>query len=218
MLAFLRKPFPCALSILLLGEAALFYAYPKRELVPVMPPMQEAPRSAGGWRVTHEFPIETEVQELLKADDTLSRAYASPEGGNVSLFIALFKSQRAGVAPHSPKVCLPGSGWVPSESSTVALALAGWPEPVPANRYVVSRGENRSLVLYWYQSAARVVANEYAAKLYTVLDGLRYRRSDTSLVRVIVPLGADGTEAAQAQALQFLQAVYPGLRPYLPHL
>ena len=61
-----------------------------------------------------------------------------------------------------------------------------------------------------------MVAREYAAKLYTMLDAIRYRRSDTSLVRVVVPV-TDGKEVeAQATAEEFVRSFFVPLRKQLP--
>ena len=67
-------------------------------------------------------------------------------------------------------------------------------------RYLVVRGESKTLVLYWYQTPKRIVASEYAAKFWLAADSVRYRRSDTSLVRVIVPVGAISLEEADRLA------------------
>jgi EpsI family protein len=97
------------------------------------------------------------------------------------------------------------------------VRLPGRLQEEPINRYIVSKGDQRTLVLYWYQSAHRIIADEYMAKIFTVLDGVRYRRSDTSLVRVIVPVTEGDGETAQRMAIRFLEETYPGLVAYLPH-
>ena len=56
------------------------------------------------------------------------------------------------------------------------------------NRYIVSHGQDRSLVMYWYQSRERVVADEFKAKFWVMADSLRFNRTDTALVRVVVPI------------------------------
>src|SRR5437764_222725 len=84
-------------------------------------------------------------------------AYAGP--GDVDLFVAFFKSHRARVTPHSPKVCLPGNGWTPESSTTISVKVPGEDSPISVNRYVVTHQEERSLVLYWYQNAHRVMAS-----------------------------------------------------------
>jgi EpsI family protein len=220
MFRFLRQPFVLAMTLLIAGQAALFYAYPRSEIIPQYQPLKEVSQAIGPWRMVREIPMETEVQELLRADDSLNRYYldaASAGGESVSIFIALFRTQRSGVTPHSPKVCLPGSGWTPSESERISIKLAGRPEEATINRYVVSKGEQRNLVLYWYQSSARITASEYTAKVFTVLDGVRYRRSDTSLVRVIVPFNGDGEDEAQKLALRFLNDTYMEFNRFLPN-
>ena len=63
------------------------------------------------------------------------------------------------------------------------------------NRYIVSHGEERDLVYYWYQNPHRVTANEYLSKFYLIWDALRYRRSDEALVRVITTAKEPAAEA-----------------------
>ena len=198
-------------SALLLVLIGMFYSIPMAEYVPPLPPLRGFQTVVGQWRLTGETELETDVPELLRADVTLNRQYAGP-GGELNLFVAFFKSQRAGVTPHSPKVCLPGNGWVPETSRTLSISVPGEPATIPVNRYVVSRGENRTVVYYWYQSAHRVVANEYLAKLYLMMDSIRYRRSDTSLVRVVVPVRQSQIEAADQEALAFIDSLYAPLK------
>jgi EpsI family protein len=81
---------------------------------------------------------------------------------------------------------------------------------------VVSRGQNQSVVLYWYQARDRVIASEYYAKIYTVADSIRYNRSDTSLVRVVVGVDNGDTQGALNTAISFVQAIFQPLKQYLP--
>jgi EpsI family protein len=130
----------------------------------------------------------------------------------VDLFVAFFKSQRAGVTPHSPKVCLPSNGWTEESSSIISVSVPGEPAPIPVNRYIVSHEEQRSLVLYWYQSAHRVIANEYLAKFALIFDSLRYRRSDEALIRVIVPISGQAEAGGEERAIRFIQTIYQPLK------
>ena len=83
--------------------------------------------------------IEQDEKDVLRADDYLTRQYAAPGGKAASLFVAYFRSQRAGQTPHSPKNCLPGSGWTWSVSDTIRVDIAGRAQPIEINRYIVSR-------------------------------------------------------------------------------
>ena len=205
----LRRAPGIAVTLVLLVQILLFYTIPTKEYLPATPPLKEFRSAIGPWQMVRDTEIETEVQELLKADVTLNREYLGPQG-LVSLFVAFFRTQRAGVTPHSPKVCLPGAGWTQESSQIISLPIPGELAAVPVNRYIISHGDDRSLVLYWYQGAHRAVASEYLSKLYLMWDALRYRRSDVALVRVIVPL--TDPQPAEAGAVQFIQMAYSPLK------
>jgi EpsI family protein len=216
-LGFLRNKYALAATFVLAAQTAGFHAISRRENVPPARPLAEFPLQLGDWQLAQEGVVEKEVMDVLKADDVLNRTYYDPATGRAAnLFVAYFKSQRAGQAPHSPKNCLPGSGWAPSESGTVSIAVPGRAAPLEVNRYVVSKGENQSVVLYWYQSRDRVIASEYLAKFYLVADAIRYNRTDTSLVRVVVPVGPDGAGPATRAAEQFVRAFFMPLSKFLP--
>jgi EpsI family protein len=218
MKAALRNRYIRVLSVALVAQAAVFYLVTARkEIVPVVSPLDWFPAHLGGWQMTQQLRIDPEVADILKADDTMSRIYVSREhAADAALFIAFFKTQRTGQAPHSPKNCLPGSGWTPSEAGFLDLAVPGSVSPITINRYVVSHGDNKSVVLYWYQSPRRVVASEYKAKFWLVADSIRYHRSDTALVRVTVAVRNGDEAAAMRSAADLVRAVYPELLRQFP--
>ena len=206
-----------ALALLALQIAA-FYAMSRREVMLSDATLAAVPSSFPQWQqIGQDLPIEKDVLEVLKADQTLSRQYVhNATGQRASLFVAFFRTQTAGVSPHSPKVCLPGSGWTPRDSKIMSVSIPGGPT-IPVNRYVVAKGDSRSVVLYWYQSSHRAVADEYEAKVYTMVDALRYRRSDTSLIRVIVPVYEGQTEEnAEKLGIEFVQESFQPVRSQLP--
>lgn len=205
------------LSLVLLLQAAVFYGFSRPEQVIPHAPLSgfQLPISAP-WRSIEELQLDKETLDVLKADDILSRAYQNTTTGQpATLFVAWFQTQRTGKTPHSPKNCLPGSGWMASESGFLPIAIPGTPAPISVNRYVVARGDNQSVVLYWYQSHQRVVASEYSAKLFTVADAIRYHRSDTALVRVVVGVDRGNVQAATSQAVSFVQSFFSPLKSYL---
>jgi EpsI family protein len=206
------------ITVVLVLQAICLYGLSRQETTPVKPPLRSFPRQfAGPWTVVQEGVVEKETQDVLQADDTLDRLYSAPDGiHTASLFIASFKSQRTGKAPHSPKNCLPGSGWMPVVADRIQIAVPNWPAPIEVNRYMVQKGDSRSLVLYWYQSHQRAVASEYAAKIYLVLDSLRYNRSDTALVRVVTDASSGDVDSATKVATDFTRAFFPALAPFMP--
>jgi EpsI family protein len=203
------------LTLVLLVQAGVFYGFSRQEKVPLHKPLQGFSLDNSTWLVQEDMPLDKETLDVLRADDILSRIYRNTNDNTLAtMFVAYFQTQRTGKTPHSPKNCLPGSGWVSSESGFLEVPIAG-DSPIRVNRYVVSRGENRSVVIYWYQSHNRVVASEYSAKIFTVADAIRYNRSDTSLVRVVVGANGGDTRTATDAAVSFVQAVFEPLKGYL---
>jgi|ERR1051326_3109995 EpsI family protein len=205
------------LAVLLLLQAVAYYAVAsRREIIPNVAPLSVFPPTSQGWTVQHEYPIDDEVQKVLKADDTLNRVYVSSDGRmSASLMIAFFRTQRYGQAPHSPKNCLPGAGWQPLEDTKVAVDIPGRGAPIVINKYVIAHANEQSIVMYWYQSHNRVIAGEFAAKFWLIADAVRYSRSDTALVRVIVPVSGN-RNAAENAAVNFVRAVYPDVIRQFP--
>lgn len=212
-LDFLRNKPAKIVTIVLVAQIILFYALPTKEVVPNPPPLDQFTTTVGPWNMTQQFTIDQETHDLLRADDMVQRDYQGPDGQE-ELFVAFFRSQRAGVTPHSPKLCLPTNGWAEESAGMVSITVPGESAPIPVNRYVVTKDEVHELVLYWYQNKHRVTANEYLSRLYLVYDSLRYRRSDEALVRVTAELHGDKSEwAGQEQsAIKFIQDVYQPLR------
>jgi EpsI family protein len=206
------------LAAALIASAAIFLeARGRNEIFPSRLPLQSFPTQLSNWTGT-DIAIQKDVLEVLGPGDFLLRVYQNPAEKQpfVDLFIAYFPSQRTGDTIHSPKHCLPGSGWLPVESSRVTLSLPGH-NPFPANRYVIAKGDSRQLVLYWYWAHDRGVASEYWAKFYLVADSMRMNRSDGALVRITTPMYSGETaEAAQQRVLPFAGDVAPLLDNYIP--
>lgn len=202
------------LTLVVVVQAVLFYSASHGESTPLAAPLKDFPTAFGPWTMRADIPVEPETLAILRADDTMQRNYTGP-GGAANLFIAYFKTQRQGQSPHSPKNCLPGSGFQPVESGRIDVPVAGG--SININRYVVSRGEQESIVMYWYQSQGRVIADEFAAKFYLIADSIRHHRSDTSLVRIDIPVNDSmPLEKASTTAIQFVQAAYPAVSSWLP--
>lgn len=216
-MSLLRSTPARVLTLVLLVHAALFYGFSREENPPPHRTLSEFPQAIGDWTMYREGVVEDAVQEVLQASDTLVRYYGVKSSGTIAgLYIAYFRSQRTGVNPHSPKLCLPGAGWAPTETEIMPIEVPGRSEQININRYVIAKGEEKSVVLYWYQGRGRVTASEYYARAYLVADSIRYNRSDTSLVRIIVPVVNGDEDAATDAAINFAQASFPHLTGFLP--
>ena len=209
------------LSGCLLLSAVLVAGASKTEQVPPRESLATFPLTIGEWNGRKLPDFEPEILDVLGVDEYLSRLYQS--GPTIaSLYIGYYESQRQGDTIHSPLNCLPGSGWEPLSKSYLSIPVAtdtAGSTSITVNRYVIQKGLDRQVVLYWYQSHGRVVANEYRSKIFMVYDAVRLNRTDAALVRVVSPrigTDADAEDKASDRAVAFVKAMFPLLDRYLP--
>jgi EpsI family protein len=191
------------------------------EEVPTRSPLMTLPMQIGEWRGVQQPGFTKEILDVLRVDDYLTRVYRGPERASAGLYIGFWKSQRQGDTIHSPLNCLPGAGWEPVSHAILQFADPRNPASpnLAVNRYVIQKGIDRQLVLYWYQSHGRIVASEYWGKFYLVADAVRMNRTDGAIVRVIAPITGETPEAeqqAERNALRFVKVLFPQLDGLLP--
>lgn len=176
--------------------------------------LSQFPSTLGQWRGT-DYPLEPDVIKMAAVNDYLNRQYqGSNAGPGVGLYVGYYQSQRQGEALHSPLFCLPGTGWQPVKNERLELSLGG-AQARTVNALVVERGLDRLLVLYWYQTVERVIASEYARKLFLMHDALFSGRTDVALVRIITTIRSrdvSGEASAIAAARPFAEQVLPELQ------
>ncbi len=203
-------------ALLLAVTAGFLYARDTKEVDLAREPLANFPHYLGT-RSGTDFAMPQDVLDVLGHGDFLLRNYPDSMGTpDVDLFVAYFASQRAGDTLHSPKNCLPGAGWSPVDSKQTEISVSGLP-PFPANEYLIAKGSERRLVLYWYLAHNRAVASEYWAKFYLVADAMRYNRSDGSMIRLTTAVApGERIEVARARLMEFAGQVAPLLDRYVP--
>jgi EpsI family protein len=204
---------------LLVGAVALVRAS-KTERVPVRESFEYFPNTIGAWDGRSLGAFEAKIVAVLGVDEYMNRVYSAPGYQPVGLYVGYYQSQRQGDTMHSPLNCLPGAGWLPISQKRTEIQVSDehGPRTVLVNNFVIEKGLDRQVVLYWYQSHGRVVASEYWGKIYTVVDAVRLNRSDGALVRLVIPIAntPGGQEAAERAGVAFAQAMFPQLGRYLP--
>jgi EpsI family protein len=177
--------------------------------------LKEFPAQLGSWeQLGRELRFDDETETILRADEYLARNFRS-NGHVVSLYVGYYATQRTGATYHSPLNCLPGSGWVMNEGGEIKVSRQDG-SSFQANRYVIQKGNERALVIYWYQGRGRSVANEYWDKMYTVFDSVARHRSDGALVRVIAPIETS-TEDAEKLASDLASQTTKELPTFVPN-
>ena len=182
------------------------------EVLVARQPLAALPLQLGDWRGM-EVALPGDVLHQLGVDDYLNRTYVHHGEAPIGLYVGYYDSQRQGDTIHSPQNCLPGAGWQSVESGY--LTLQDGRGEVRVNQYVIQKGVDRQVVLYWYQGRGRVVANEYMNKGLLILDAARQHRTNGGLVRVITPIVHDTLDAT-TRASRFAAALLPYLEAYLP--
>jgi EpsI family protein len=203
-----------------LGATTMFLANARRtEVTVARTAFDSFPMTFGPWRAIDDPPLDQDILKVLGVDDYLSRIYYRGDHAAIGLYMGFYGSQRQGDTIHSPLNCLPGAGWQPVAEGRLRIAnVDGQGRDIVVNRYIVQKGLERQLVLYWYQSHGRVVASEYTSKLYLIHDAMRMNRTDGSMVRVIAPLKGTQDDGAAAQQLaeDFVRTIFPSLAAHLP--
>lgn len=209
------------LFVVFIAASGIIARAQRTEHVPMRQPFSALPMTMNEWSGRTDPPLTEKELEVLGADDYVMRSYYAP-GKSAGLYMGYWATQKRGDTVHSPLNCLPGSGWEPVSRRALRVSVrdnTAGPRDIEINRYVIQKGFDRQLVLYWYQSHDRVIASEYWGKFYLVADAVRLSRSDTGIVRVVVPI-ADGTAAAETAAertgVEFVQQLFPSLTNYIP--
>ena len=220
-----------ALVAMVLTAAAYTAPASRAEVAVDRVPLSELPQEIAGWMGESASPLADDVVAQLGVDDYVHRRYvretsrpsgfASRTGAAsgaiasipIGLYAGFYQSQRQGDTIHSPQNCLPGAGWRPVSAGTVELAVGA--RRVTVNRYIIQKGLDRQVVLYWYQGRGRVVANEYMNKALLMVDAARLHRTSGGLVRLIAPVVTTAA-AATDELTAFAASLFPQLERHLP--
>ena len=217
-------------TVVLLLAVTAFVLYSRGDSDRVVPsePLSQMPEQIGQW-TGQDLPIGEDILAVLGKGEFLNRVYTSSQpihvsqmgpstGSNlpIGLFIGYFPSQRTGQSIHSPQNCLPGAGWTFDSRRYVTLKDANG-KSFRVGEYLISNGESRQFVIYWYQAHGRSVANEYVSKAYLIADAIRLNRTDGALVRVITPIGpSEPVSEARERALGFAKNMATQLPRFIP--
>jgi EpsI family protein len=188
-------------TVLALG-AVFTVGVDTQRVLPLRAPLSSTVPDAWNGYVAHDVEVSAEEQQVAGMSDYLMRAYAasdaSAEQYAFSVYVGYYESQRQGKTIHSPKNCLPGSGWEALQSTTHEIRTTSG--LITVNRYLLKRGQQAALVLYWYQGRGRVEASEYKVKLDLLRDSMFRQRSDEALVRIVVPVATTEEDALELAA------------------
>jgi EpsI family protein len=186
--------------------------FPLREAIPLKKAFSDFPLFWNGWSgKTYQF--DNVTLEQLRVNEYVLREYRKG-GHSVTLYVGYYGTQRAGAQIHSPKHCLPGSGWsrISERIRTVTIHDAGKVSFVEA---VYQKGDAKDVFIYWYKMKDAYITNDYALKMFMVVNSLRYRRNDAAFIRLSAPVTGNREETIRILE-GFMKDFLPLLKDYLP--
>lgn len=207
--------FGSLLVLLVFAAATVNWLSLRGEVSVARQPLSSLPTTLGKWNQKgEERRFDAQTESVLRATDYTMRDYRSGDR-TANVYVGYYESQRGGATYHSPKNCLPGSGWVMKDPETVEIRTPSG-EVFEANRFIIETGNYRAVMIYWYQGRGRIEASEYVDKFNTVLDSVLKRRTDGSMVRVMTSIGRDES-AAMAAAIDISAHLADSLNPLIPN-
>ncbi|MCB2091311.1 MAG: VPLPA-CTERM-specific exosortase XrtD [Alphaproteobacteria bacterium] len=211
-------PIAFTAGFMILATFGILNITDRQEIVPERMRFVSFPSEIDGWESRKTY-LEPNVEKALGLDDYILADYRSPmRSMPVNLYVAYYSSQRKGISPHSPRVCIPGGGWLITEFDRIEINVRGQSEPMPINRAIIERERDRQLVYYWFDQRGHKMSNEYLMKWYLVKDAIFRNRTDGSLVRLTTPIfEGEEVQDAEKRIQTFLDEIAPDLPSYLPN-
>lgn len=167
------------------------------------------PLELGDWKGMRE-PIDRWTMELLNPKDIFSATYTNPEGIRVHLFFDFFSSEAAFGGPHSPRNCLPGSGWVINGTEDIPIDIGD--RTIKARRFELRREGSVQIMDFWYVTRHGETANDYVFKWYETLSSLTLKPRDVAFIRIVTA----GDEKSLAVLPEFEKLFVTKVYSYIP--
>lgn len=156
--------------------------------------------------------LDHKTVEFLGLSDYVLVDYTNKSAQSVNIYIAYYESQKNGVVPHSPKLCIPGGGWNIIDIRTEKL------NQIEFNRVVIAKGKFKQIVYYWYKQRENNIANEYVLKWHTFVGSLMNNRTDGALIRLTSSINPGETEMdADSRLKDFMSLMIENVNAYVPN-
>ncbi len=171
------------------------------------------PARLGEWRQAGETVFDAPTLAVLRPTDYLMRLYVDQQGDWIGLYVGYHDGGPESGPIHSPRNCLPGSGWDLLASAEMNITPAGQ-APLRVVRALYAKDGVRTLYYYWYQAIGEPLTGDFALKFRQITGMLLARRRDAAFIR----LQLSDLPVARADALvgDFLASAWPLLKERLP--
>jgi EpsI family protein len=211
-----------AAALLILGLNSYVYWYlASEEVIPARENFASFPDDIDSWHCLRRETLDDEVIQALLVTDYISCTFLDQQSSEpVHLYVGYHERQTRdrdsgrSSAIHPPEHCLPGSGWDVIDAKLVPIEFGATGE---AKRFVIAKGNQRSLVYFWYQSRGRMISRSHEKIFYMFMDRATQGRTDGSLVRFTVPIENGDIDEAERTFERFATKVSDRLPDYVPN-
>ncbi|RKX21645.1 MAG: EpsI family protein [Candidatus Zixiibacteriota bacterium] len=121
--------------------------------------------------------------DILKPKEIFSGSYQNKQGIQVNLLFDFFVTEGTFGGPHSPRNCLPGSGWVLEESEKRTITVNG--RSFEINRIKLSQNNEHQVMDFWYVTNYGETSNDYIFKLHSMMASLTFQPCEVAFIRFI---------------------------------
>jgi EpsI family protein len=179
-----------------------------RAPVGIQADLEKLPLSKGEW-VGRLEALPQPIVDLLNPDELFAASFHDPDGHWVQVFVDYYSPENTVGSIHSPRNCLPGSGWMISGATPREIEFAG--RRISAVRFNLSLGKSRQVMDFWYITRMGETGDDYRLKFNTMIGSLILRPTDKAFVR-FVTLDDPGSLAAMEEFERlFVQEIYRSL-------
>jgi len=187
----------------------------RSEIIPEHISLANFPIQLNNWKGKPSS-LKKDLIKGLKLTDYWIADYSTEDlNDSINLYIAYYKSQRAGASVHSPANCIPGDGWVVDDVSVKTVYLNKM--PLSLKRVLIRKGEMQALVYYWFAQRGRTLHSQYGVKWYLLWDSIFMNRTDGALIRLTTPISRAENEIDGDKRLsKFLKAIITFIDTYIP--
>ena len=198
---------------ILIIAAGLYINLHSDAAVPTSKSLREFPIHNKEWRMNSELTLSEDVLEKLRPTGYVSRHYIGDEKVPVYLYIGYHDGGKDSGEIHSPKHCLPGSGWYELMEDKMSIDVGL--KKINLVRAVYQKNKENELFFYWYQVRGKSLSNEYALKFAEITSSMFHSRRDSTFIRVSVPFESDEKKAFFV-GVKFIRDFYPVIEEFLP--
>ena len=160
-----------------------------------------------GYTKVRPIKLEDNAFNMLDLDDYLYADYYQGKKETVNLYVGYYYTANKAYAAHSPLVCYPSQGWeIKGDPRTSTLEMGKY--KINYEEVIASFGNNKELVVYWYQSHVATNTQVYKNKFHMAISKLKYNDEQHAFVRVSTPIIISYSDAEE-RILNFIKIFYP---------